>query len=185
MHEPDDDARDPASDAALFRAAIGPVRRLAETPPAPRAPRRKAAAARRLADEAAALAQSRRVDPQALALALGEVVRFRRASVAPEVLRRLHDGQFAIEEEIDLHGHDAHSGEEALRSFLAQARHAGARCVCVVHGRGLHSRHAPVLKDMVERVLRQRADVLAYATAPATRGGFGAVLVLLARHRAG
>jgi len=33
----------------------------------------------------------------------------------------------------------------------------------------------------VDRVLRQRADVLAFHSAPAAQGGTGAVLVLLAR----
>ena len=70
-----------------------------------------------------------------------------------------------------------------MRDFLVQARRAGMRCTCIVHGRGLHSTHAPVLKDMTIRVLRQRADVLAFASAPATMGGAGAVLVLLARPR--
>jgi DNA-nicking Smr family endonuclease len=36
-----------------------------------------------------------------------------------------------------------------------------------------------VLKNVVDRVLRQRADVLAFHSAPAAQGGTGAVLVLL------
>ena len=38
---------------------------------------------------------------------------------------------------------------------------------------------APVLKVLVDRVLRLRGDVLAFASAPAAQGGAGAVLVLL------
>ena len=38
-----------------------------------------------------------------------------------------------------------------------------------------------MLKALVDRLLRQRADVLAFASAPAAQGGTGAVLVLLAR----
>ena len=38
---------------------------------------------------------------------------------------------------------------------------------------------APVLKLLVDRVLRQRGDVLAFASAPPNQGGSGAVLVLL------
>jgi DNA-nicking Smr family endonuclease len=53
-----------------------------------------------------------------------------------------------------------------------------------VHGKGLHSDSGvPVLKNLVDRMLRQRADVLAFASAPAAQGGHGAVLVLLRRPR--
>ena len=38
----------------------------------------------------------------------------------------------------------------------------------------------PVLKNLVDRLLRQRADVLAFHSAPPAQGGTGAVLVLLA-----
>jgi DNA-nicking Smr family endonuclease len=38
-----------------------------------------------------------------------------------------------------------------------------------------------VLKNLVDRVLRQRADVLAFHSPPAAQGGTGAVLVLLER----
>ena len=45
------------------------------------------------------------------------------------------------------------------------------------------SRGLPVLKNLVDRMLRQRADVLAFHSAPTAQGGTGAVLVLLARRR--
>ncbi|MET0717871.1 MAG: Smr/MutS family protein, partial [Pseudoxanthomonas sp.] len=35
--------------------------------------------------------------------------------------------------------------------------------------------------NLVDRVLRQRADILAFHSAPAAHGGTGAVVVLLAR----
>jgi DNA-nicking Smr family endonuclease len=41
----------------------------------------------------------------------------------------------------------------------------------------------PVLKNLVDRLLRQRGDVLAFRSARATDGGSGAVLVLLKRAR--
>ena len=61
---------------------------------------------------------------------------------------------------------------------------AGLGCVRIVHGKGLHSESGvPVLKNLVDRVLRQRADVLAFHSAPGAQGGHGAVLVLLALPR--
>jgi DNA-nicking Smr family endonuclease len=183
MMHPDDDA--PDDDAAEFRAAIGPVRRLPETAEPPRAPKRRATAAMRTADEQAALAESRRADAADLSEALGETVSYRRDEVSPETLRRLKRAQFAIEDEIDLHLLAEKDAEDLLRRFLAEARDAGHHCVRIVHGKGLHSPQGPVLKGLVERVLSRRADVLAYASAPAALGGTGAVLALLARRRPG
>ncbi|MBS0577049.1 MAG: Smr/MutS family protein [Proteobacteria bacterium] len=171
---------DAAFDADAFAAAVGPVRRLPAVAPPPRPPRRRPMAVRD-ADEAQALAQSRRIDPQALAQALGEIVECKRPDVPPELLRRLRSGQFVIDDEIDLHGLDAEAAEAALRGFLAQSQQAGKRCLRIVHGRGWHSRQGPVLRGVVERILHQRADVLAFASAPPAAGGNGAVLALLAR----
>lgn len=179
MHEdePVDD------DAAEFRAAIGPVRKLPETSEPPRAPRRRAAAAMRTADEAAALAESHRIDRAALSEAMGDTVAWRRDEVPPDVLRRLGQARFAVEDEIDLHGLDERAAEDVLRRFIAQAREAGHYCVRIVHGKGLHSPQRPVLRNMVERMLGQRADVLAYASAPPSQGGTGALLALLVKAR--
>ena len=50
----------------------------------------------------------------------------------------------------------------------------------IVHGKGRNSgERLPVLKNLVDRVLRHRADVLAFHSPPAAQGGSGAVLVLL------
>jgi DNA-nicking Smr family endonuclease len=54
------------------------------------------------------------------------------------------------------------------------------RCVCIVHGRGLHSKeNVSVLKTRVRQYLRRHPAVLGYADAPRTDGGSGAVYVLL------
>ena len=72
--------------------------------------------------------------------------------------------------------------ESSLRAFLAEARLEGHGCVRIVHGKGLRSGDSgPVLKALVDRMLRLRSDVLAFASAPAPEGGSGAVLVLLTR----
>ena len=58
----------------------------------------------------------------------------------------------------------------------------GYGCVRIIHGKGLHGDSgAPVLKNLVDRLLRQRADVLAFHSRRRRQGGTGAVLVLLAR----
>ena len=68
----------------------------------------------------------------------------------------------------------------SVERFIENSRHKGHRCVCIVHGRGLHSDgNAPILKISVREHLRSHRSVLAYADAPSSDGGTGAVYVLL------
>lgn len=176
----DDEFQD---DAALFRAAIGPVRKLPATapPPAKARPTPIPRMARR--DEDAALDEFRMALDQPL-LEAGDALSWRRDTVSSRTLQRLRRGQYAVQDELDLHHVDVRQAESLLRTFIKQAQHADFGCVRIIHGKGLHSASgAPLLKNMVDRMLRQRADVLAFHSAPASGGGTGAVLVLLAPRR--
>ena len=176
---------DDENDQELFRNAVGPVRRLRDIapPPTPAKPKPRARMAER--DDAAARDEFRHVLDASL-LEAGDALSYRRDSVPPRVLQRLKRGEIAAQDELDLHGADARTAETLLRGFLAEARLHGHACVRVIHGKGLHpsecigSSGAPVLKNLVDRMLRQRADILAFHSAPAAQGGTGAVLVLLA-----
>ena len=67
-----------------------------------------------------------------------------------------------------------------IKEFLDENKRRGQLCVKIIHGKGLRSRaEGPVLKRMVDGMLRQRADVLAFASARPAEGGTGAVIVLL------
>lgn len=173
-----------AEDRALFREAIGPVRPLHAAAPPARAPRPEPRPRQGEADEAQALATAR-TRPFAVADPLAfEAAAHRRADVPERVLKRLRRGQYAVEDEIDLHHLSAVHARASLRRFLSEARRERAVCVRIVHGKGLRSSAGgPVLKPLVERTLAQRAEVLAYASAPAAQGGTGAVLALLAPRR--
>ena len=105
---------------------------------------------------------------------------FVRRGLGTDVLARLRRGHWAVQGEIDLHGHTADEAHDALADFLDDARARGYRCVRVVHGKGLTSpNREPVLKGKVRKWLSQWDDVLAYCEAPRHSGGGGAVLVLL------
>ena len=115
--------------------------------------------------------------------AAGDVLSYRRDALSPRAFQRLKRGQFSVQDELDLHGATALQAEGLLRRFLADAHAHDHGCVRVIHGKGQRSdSEAPVLKNLVDRMLRQRADVMAFHSAPPTQGGTGAVLVLLA-HR--
>jgi len=140
-------------------------------------------------DEAAAREEFRHALDASLAEA-GDVLSYRREALPPRALQRLRRGEIAVQDELDLHGLDVREAEALLREFLAHAREHDAGCVRIIHGKGRHggsvpftSRDAPVLKNLVDRLLRQRADVLGFHSAPASQGGTGAVLVLLAPRR--
>jgi DNA-nicking Smr family endonuclease len=165
----------------LFRAAMRDVRPLGHAKPMPaREPRRPRAASRR-ADEALALADSLRLDPADLDVESGEELRFRRDDVAESVLRRLRRGDFAVRDEIDLHGMTQDAARTALGAFLSEAVLQRRRCVRVIHGKGRGSgQRGPVLKSAVNRWLRRHGQVRAFCSARRNDGGTGALYVLLA-----
>lgn len=180
-NDPARDAGDADDDAALFRDAIGPVRELPPVPEPPRKAPPRPVPRMAARDHEQAMGEFRRA-MSADVLEAGDALSYRRDEVPGRVLQRLRKGQYAAQDELDLHWSDAAQAETMLRAFLAQARAAGLGCVRIVHGKGLHSETGvPVLKNLVDRMLRHRADVLAFHSAPPAQGGNGAVLVLLKR----
>ena len=173
---------DDRDDATLFRAAIGAdtgqVRALPQAAPPPAPPKPKPAAKMARRDEDAARNEFQQMLMSALEA--GDALRYRRDEISVHVLKKLARGGYAAQEELDLHGLPARTAESLLRDFLRDCRQHGLGCVRIVHGKGRNSEERlPVLKNLVDRVLRQRADVLAFHSPPAAQGGTGAVLVLL------
>jgi DNA-nicking Smr family endonuclease len=116
----------------------------------------------------------------------GDRIEGRAADVGRKTLARLRRGDFPLDSELDLHGLNARQARRTLVEQLEAARARSARCVLVVHGRGRHSEAAPVLRNELPDWLQERplaALVMAFCTAPASRGGSGALLVLLRRAR--
>ena len=99
--------------------------------------------------------------------------------------QRLHRGDYAVQAHLDLHGHTVEEAKVVVDRFLTAAYAVGQRCILLIHGRGLNSKdNKPVLKEQVRIWLshgRLSRLVLAFATAPLTNGGAGAVYVLLRR----
>jgi DNA-nicking Smr family endonuclease len=172
-----------ADDAALFRAAVAgakPIRKGRAQPPAKARP--DPVPRQRIADEQAVLEESLALPPED-DVDYGEVSSYAAPGVQLAVMRKLRRGQYRCEAEIDLHGQTRVRAHANLLAFIAAARKHGARCVRVVHGKGNRSGHkGPVLKRSIGIWLR-RAEVLAWANAPANQGGSGATLVLLRAER--
>lgn len=184
-HKPDQNLADEPvadiDDAELFRSAIGPVRELPAAPTGPQKPKPKPYARMRDRDEADARSEFQRA-LDASPLLAGDVSSYRRDNVPKGVLQRLARGEYAAQDELDLHHVNATTAEAMLRRFMKEAFESGMGCVRVIHGKGLNSPDGvPTIKNLVDRVLRHRSDVLAFHSAPPAQGGTGAVLVLLGR----
>jgi DNA-nicking Smr family endonuclease len=158
---------------------VNPLRQ-AKRPP--ERERRRPRASSRRADEARVLADSLAFDAHDLDVESGDELGFRREGISESVLRRLRRGEYAVRDEIDLHGMKQDEARAALGAFLAEAAHHDRRCVRVIHGKGLGSGHrGPVLKSAVNRWLRRHAAVAAFCSARRNDGGTGALYVLLSR----
>lgn len=95
-------------------------------------------------------------------------------------IRKMRNGTYIVRDRRDLHGMTGADALAGVGRFIENSRHAGHRCVCIIHGRGLHSEgNRPILKTRVRQYLRSHRSVLAYTDAPVSDGGSGAVYVLL------
>jgi DNA-nicking Smr family endonuclease len=95
-------------------------------------------------------------------------------------LRKLRRGAYPIADRRDLHGLTVADAGERTRRYIDASRHRRFRCVCIVHGQGVHSEGGvSKLKQHVRACLRSHRAVLAYVDAPPADGGPGAVYILL------
>jgi len=166
----------------LFALAVGPVQSIAdpgriEPRPVPVQP----LPVQRQLDEASVMreALSDEFDIETL-LHTDEMLSYRCPGIGPDVMRKLRDGSWSIQRQIDLHGLRTDEAREALGRFIREAHQQGLRCVRVVHGKGLGSPgRTPVLKNRVLRWLVQKSEVMAFVQARPAEGGAGALVVLL------
>jgi len=136
-------------------------------------------ARQREADERAVIDELLSHDPEEF-VETGDGLSYRGPGVQESVFRRLKRGYYKVGAELDLHGMTSEVARVALQQFIAESMLHGARCVRIIHGKGLRSSNkGPVLKARVDRWLRRMKDVLAFTAARPQDGGSGAVYVLL------
>lgn len=165
-----------SQDRDLFRDAIGPVTPLRDDRVTLRRPRPEAARDEPAGD--AVPARARRAAPP-VSIVDGEFVR---GGVQLRQMQRLRRGQLRPEAVIDLHGMTLERAHHELLRFVDHARHAGQRCLLVIHGRGLGPGEGRgVIRASVPAWLGEDADVLACCLAIQRDGGSGASYVLLRR----
>jgi DNA-nicking Smr family endonuclease len=102
----------------------------------------------------------------------------------PDITQRLHRGDFAVQAHLDLHGLTVEAAWEVFDAFMKDSIMTGKSAVLIIHGRGLSSTAAPVLKTKVSQWLSSgpwRKWVVAFTSARMCDGGSGASYVLLRR----
>ena len=102
--------------------------------------------------------------------------------------KRLYSSDFYVQAQVDLHGLARDEAKAVFDNFLQQSIDCGNRMLLIIHGRGLSSEGEPVLKNLVKDWLRRgpwKKWVLAFSSARAADGGYGATYVLLRRKPVG
>ena len=178
------DPPDPPSlavdDAALFRSAIGVVRVHAAAAEPPAVPPPKPVARSRHADDLAVIEELKHGGFEGADHDGTTLLEYLAPGYSPKLLRKLKRGQYVLGDEFDLHNFSLDAARAALTRFLNESREHGILAVRVIHGKGARSGpEGPVLKKLTETALRQRRDVIAFASCKPAAGGSGAVMVLL------
>ncbi len=113
-------------------------------------------------------------------LETGEHLSFAQPGIQRSVLKKLKNGHYAIQSEIDLHGLTVSEARIELGTFLREAQTRRHLCIRVIHGKGrARAEQAPRLKPAVNQWLQRNRQVLAFCSARQSDGGTGAVYVLL------
>jgi DNA-nicking Smr family endonuclease len=173
-------ARPSDEDLRLFAEAVGPVRRILSDQRVDGRQRPLPEPRQSQLDEARVTGELIRSAIDPADIEVGEELSYLKAGLSPRILRKLKRGQYSMADEIDLHQMTLGVARTAVKEFLDSARRTGKLCVKIIHGKGLRSRaEGPVIKRLVDSMLRRRNDVLAFASAKPADGGTGAVLVLL------
>jgi len=102
--------------------------------------------------------------------------------LSPVVLEKLRNGEFSVQKVLDLHGCAIDEARQRFESFIKEIIRSGLNCVKVIHGRGLKSKNAPLLKENLKKWIvkaMHRKWVVAFSSARMPDGGPGATYILL------
>lgn len=173
-----------AIEANIFRSSIGEVQALKVKTGEIHQPTPKKPAPlpfKHIEDERAALQESISDEFDAgTLLDSDDNLSYTRPGVGIDVAKKLRQGAWTIQAQLDLHGMRRDQARDNLGEFIRKCGRNGHRCVRIIHGKGLGSiNKEPVLKNKVRNWLIQKEEVIAFSQATAADGGSGALIVLL------
>ena len=110
----------------------------------------------------------------------GDELKFLRNGYSTRLLKKLRRGDYAIQDELDLHGLVTSEAKQQTHGFINECAADNVRAVRIVHGKGRNSPgRVPVIKNMLIGWLSKNQHVIGVVSTPANDGGAGAVYVLL------
>ncbi len=183
--ESNEDPTDRRSDHTIFKEAMADVKRISRTKWAAPSPATPVSQSAKLNPEYESVVQLKNLVKYGTGFVVSLTPEYAEGlaqGVNPEVARRLHRGDYSIQDHIDLHGLLVYDAHEAVDDFLSNSIMSGKRVVLIIHGRGLSSPAEPILKSKVYRWLTTspwHKWVIAFTSARLYDGGAGATYVLL------
>lgn len=112
----------------------------------------------------------------------GDELKFLRSGYSTRLLKKLRRGDYAIQDELDLHGLNSGEAKIETHGFINECARDNVRAVRIVHGKGRNSAgRTPVIKRMLLGWLAKNQHVIGVVSTPANDGGTGAVYVLLGK----
>jgi len=121
-------------------------------------------------------------DDETISYESGDELKFLRSGYSTRLLKKLRRGDYAIQDELDLHGLVVNEAKIYTHGFINECARDRVRAVRIVHGKGRNSAgRIPVLKTMLIGWLSKNQHVIAVISTPANDGGTGAVYVLLTK----
>lgn len=96
-------------------------------------------------------------------------------SINHKIVRKLRQGQYNVEAELDLHGCTVQEAAQLVSHFLDECEEQVRRSVRIIHGKGKNAR----VKTQLAAWLNDHRQVLAYCSAQPKHGGTGALYLLL------
>ena len=141
------------SDEEIFRDAMADVREIREFRELPLKSPPRFDKTRPLKDDSLEILQQIVNGERKITLAdTAEYIEWIRPDVRKDILRRLHNGDFSVQDSIDLHGMTLGIAEKAFSAFLREAFKKHLFCIKVIHGRGLRSPNGPGTQRGNEKV---------------------------------
>ncbi|MDH4232270.1 MAG: Smr/MutS family protein [Nitrospirota bacterium] len=174
----------PVNDEELFANAMREVREIKEFRSIPVRPKKAVVAPKKSSSDKEALTVLEEIIDGRRSVNLPdtqEYVEWVNQDYKRNIVKKLHEGRFAVQDYLDLHGLCLEEAESSVEQFIKESLTKGHRCIRIIHGRGLRSPRGPVLKEALIKWLsvRYRKHIIAFVSARQCDGGLGALYILL------
>ena len=180
MADNDDSKKSKISDS--FASLMSSTKVLKNDRIAPYRKKIKPIAQQRLADDQRLLQELVSSDDEATSFHSDDELTFIRDGYPPKTLKQLRRGDYAIQDELDLHGLIINDAKQQVHAFINDYARSNSNktAVRIIHGKGIHSKDKkPILKNLILGWLKKNQFVIAVCSTPNHDGSTGAVYVLI------